>query len=113
MRKLLNAIIKSTGNMIFLLIVALVLVVTIVFVRTVGFNEVNRVYADYDKILSIQTDYENEEVHITMASTSFFNPPKETVYKLSRVLESRMIIIDNSVHIPTMIDDVLHIPDTY
>jgi beta-glucosidase len=61
MRKLLNAIIKSTGNMIFLLIVALVLIVTIAFARTVGFNEVNRVYADYDKILSIQTDYENED----------------------------------------------------
>ena len=113
MKKLFEGIVKNTGNLIFLCIVALTLIVTIALVRTNLFNPINRVYSDYDKIIKISTDYENETIEITVASKAFFDPGTTTVYDLNRLFESNLIVIDNSVYMPTLIDNVLHIPDHY
>lgn len=113
MKKLFEAIIKGTGNMIFICIVAFVVVTTIYFCRRNVVNDVNRIYASYDRIQSIHTDYTENKMYVVMAGESVFEPTHELVFDLNKVYDSDMVVVDNSMFYPTPVDNVLHIPDTY
>ena len=78
------------------------------------FNPINRVYDSYDKICSIRTNYADGTIDIFVASNTLIDPTiYETRYKLDDLNKSKFIILDNSVALPTMQDNILHIPDTY
>ena len=113
MKKFFKAIVDTTGNVIFLAIVAFVVLFAIYFSRRNVVNDANRIYMNYTNIVQIRTDYAQSEMHVIFAGDTMLEPTKECIYKLDDINESDIILIDNSVTCPTPIDKVLHIPDTY
>lgn len=112
---------KFAGNVhnLWLSLVVLVAVVTLFLVvapilRDTLFNPINRIYDEYSIIERIETDYSLETITITVGSTSWFDVTDNTkVYPLTQLYNSPLFEIDNTVYVPTMIDGVVHIPDSY
>ena len=109
----------SKINNLWLTVVVICTVIAVLFVITPFIkgtlvNDINRVYDQYDLITEIKTDYIAETITISTGSTSWFDVTDKTkTYKLQKVYLSSIIEIDNSVYAPTIIDGILHIPDTY
>ena len=114
----LKQIVKGINNF-YLCCIILVSVVAVLFVlppilNATVINNLNRIYDEYSIITEIKTDYQAEEITITTGSTSWFDVTNNTnTYKLSQVYDNPLFVIDNSVWAPTMIDGVVHIPDTF
>ena len=97
-----------------LVAVAAVLTVVTPILRDTVLNDLNRIYDEYDLITSISTDYTTEEITITTGSTSWFDVfDNSKTYSLGKVYNSPLFELDNSVTAPTMIEGIVHIPDTY
>lgn len=97
-----------------LVAVAAVLTVVTPILRDTVLNDLNRIYDEYDLITKISTDYTTEEITITTGSTSWFDVfDNSKTYSLGKVYNSPLFELDNSVTVPTMIEGIVHIPDTY
>jgi hypothetical protein len=97
-----------------LVAVASVLFVVAPILKSTVLNNLNRIYDEYDLITSISTNYIEEEITITTGSTSWFDVFDNTnTYSLQQVYDSPLFDLDNSVTAPTMVEGIVHIPDTY
>lgn len=99
---------------IILVAIATVLTVVTPVLRDTVLNNLNRVYDEYYLITNISTDYTTEKITITTGSTSWFDVfDNSETYSLEKVYNSPLFELDNSVTAPTMIEGIVHIPDTY
>lgn len=97
-----------------LVAVASVLFVLTPILKSTVLNNLNRIYDEYDLITNISTDYVEEKITITTGSMSWFDVFDNTeTYNLQQVYDSPLFDLDNSVTAPTMVDGIVHIPDTY
>lgn len=109
---------KCVDN-IYLCCVIIIAVLAVLFVlptylKNITLNDLNRIYDEYDNIVEIKTDYSLEEITITTGSTSWFDVTNNTnTYSINQVYDNPLFTIDNTVWAPTLIDGVVHIPDTY
>lgn len=114
----LKEFLKDAKNL-WLTVMVLVTVVAIIFIggpflKGTALNDLNRIYDEYDLITQISTDYSLNEITISTGSSSWFDVYEKTkTYSLDKVYDSPVIVIDNSVYTPTLIDGVVHIPDTF
>ena len=114
----LRQIVKGVNNF-YLCCVIVVSVLTVLFVlppilKSTVLNDLNRIYDEYTIITEIKTDYVSEEITITTGSTDWFDVTNNTnTYKLSQIYDNPLFVIDNSVWGPTMIEGVVHLPDTF
>lgn len=77
-------------------------------------NDFNRIYDEYYNISSIKVDYVAETITIDMYPMDWFDTADNHVtYDLNKVYKSPLFEIDNTVDCPTLVDGVVHIPDTY
>ena len=117
MNKLKEVISKINDLWLTVIVICTVIAVLFVitpFIKGTLVNDINRIYDQYDLITQIETDYVAETITISTDSTSWFDVTDKTkTYRLQKVYLSSIIEIDNSVYAPTIIDGVLHIPDTY
>lgn len=93
------------GSLIVLGTVVLIIYGVIYLGKHFILNEANRLYDNYDSITYINVDYEKEKV--TFRTSDFWAMEKtEITVGYDWLANSELIVIDNSVNAPTMIDNI-------
>jgi hypothetical protein len=105
---------KNVVQSIIVLFVVVCVIIGVIYVsKHYILNDANRLYDEYENICYVHVDYTNETVTFRVADFWAIQDNKDIKVSLKSVMDSNIIVIDNSVYAPTMIDNILHIPEEY